>query len=71
MAIQMRRGLIADLDTSKLVAGEIVVGLDANEDNIGVAKGASDVVWLATKDDIPANIGTLTVDGTKLKWVTS
>ena len=69
MAIQMRRGLIADLDTSKLVAGEIVVGLDANTDFIGVAKAPSNVVQLATKDDLQ-DTGHLVVDGTKLKWVT-
>ena len=52
MAIQMRRGLVADLDKSKLVAGEIVVGLDSNKDYIGVAKAPSNVVQLATQDDV-------------------
>ena len=52
MAIQMRRGLVADLDKSKLVAGEIVVGLDSNKDYIGVAKSPSNVVQLATQDDV-------------------
>ena len=50
MAIQMRRGNVADLDTSKLVAGEIVVGLD--EDFVAVAKAPSDIVQLATQDDV-------------------
>lgn len=50
MAIQMRRGLLADLDKSKLVAGEIVVALDNNKDYIGVAKAPSNVVELASKD---------------------
>ena len=49
MAIQMRRGLLADLDKSKLVAGEIVVALDNNKDYIGVAKAPSNVVELASK----------------------
>lgn len=66
MAIQMRRGLKAELDKSKLVAGEIVVKTDARE--IGVAVAPSDVVELATKDDIP-EMGHLTVEGHKLKWV--
>ena len=52
MAIQMRRGLISDLDASKLVPGEFVMGTDANQDNIGIAKSASDVTWMATKDDL-------------------
>lgn len=65
MAIQMRRGLKADLDKSKLVAGEIVVKTDARE--VGVAVAPSDVIDLATKDDIQN--GHLSVDGHKLKWV--
>lgn len=50
MAIQMRRGNVADLDESKLVAGEFVVGTD--EEFVAVAKGASDLVRLATKNDL-------------------
>ena len=69
MAIQMRRGLYANLDKSKLVAGEIVVALDNDRDYVGVAKAPNTVVELATKDDIE-DVGHLTVDGTKLKWVT-
>lgn len=68
MAIQVRRGLWANLDTSKLVAGEPVCGTDAGVTHVGIAKAPSDLVELATKDDI-ANVGHLTVDGTKLKWV--
>lgn len=70
MAIQMRRGQYADLDKSKLVAGEIVVALDNNKDYVAVAKAPSDVIELATKDDI-ANTGRLVVEGTKLRWVSN
>lgn len=70
MAIQMRRGQYADLDKSKLVAGEIVVALDNNKDYVGVAKAPSDVIELATKDDI-AQTGRLVVEGTKLRWVSN
>ena len=52
MAIQMRRGNIANLDKSRLVAGEIVVGTDAGQDYVGVAKAPSIVVDLATKEDL-------------------
>lgn len=52
MAIQMRRGLVADLDRSRLVAGEVVVGLDNDKNFVGVAKAPSDVIELATKDDL-------------------
>lgn len=69
MAIQMRRGAKANLDTSKLVAGEIVVATDQNEDYIAVAKAPSNVVQLATKDMVDNAGGHLEVDGTKLKWV--
>lgn len=53
MAIQMRRGALANLDRSKLVAGEIVVATD--EDFVGVAKAPSQVIQLATTDmlDLP------------------
>ena len=50
MAIQMRRGAKANLDTSKLVAGEIVMATDQNEEYVAIAKGASDVMQLATKN---------------------
>ena len=50
MAIQMRRGALANLDTSKLVAGEIVMATDQNQEYVGIAKGASDVMQLATKN---------------------
>lgn len=50
MAIQMRRGNLANLDKSKLVAGEIVVATDENY--VGVAKAPSNVIELATKDDL-------------------
>lgn len=48
MAIQMRRGLYADLDKSKLVAGEIVMSTDSGY--VGIAKAPSDVMQLATVD---------------------
>ena len=70
MAIQIRRGMYADLDKSKLVAGEVVVALDNNKDYVGVAKAPSDVIELATKDDI-AQTGRLVVEGTKLRWVSN
>lgn len=56
MAIQMRRGLKANLDTSRLVAGEIVVATDANEDYVAVAKAPSDVIQLATKDELDGDV---------------
>lgn len=68
MAIQVRRGAWSDLDTSKLVAGEFVCGTDSGTDHVGVAKAPSQLVELATKDDI-SNVGHLEVNGTKLKWV--
>ena len=52
MAIQVRRGLFADLDTSRLVAGEPVVALDNGKKFVGFAKGPSDLIELATKDDL-------------------
>ena len=64
MAIQMRRGLKADLDTSKLVAGEIVVATDSNEDYIAVAKAPSSVVQLATKNDVTNAVSGLIDDTT-------
>lgn len=55
MAIQVRRGNYADLDTSKLVAGEPFVTLDETPTGgyfVGMAIGASNVVRLATYDDL-------------------
>lgn len=51
MAIQMRRGAYADLDKSKLVAGEIVVSTSGTQ-YVGIAKAPSDVIKLATQDDL-------------------
>ena len=48
MAIQMRRGAYANLDKSKLVAGEIVMSTDTNY--VGIAKAPSQVLQLATTD---------------------
>lgn len=52
MAIQMRRGLYANLDKSKLVAGEIVVATDNARDYVGVAKAPNNVIDLATQNDL-------------------
>lgn len=54
MAIQVRRGNYADLDTSKLVQGEPFVTLDKVSGNyyIGMAIGPSNVVRLASWDDL-------------------
>lgn len=64
MAIQMRRGAYADLDTSKLVAGELVVATDTGF--IGVATSPSHVVELAhqveTKDYIDTKVAMLQDD---------
>lgn len=50
MAIQMRRGNKANLDKTKLVAGEIAVSLDTKE--VSVSDGNGDTIDLATKDDL-------------------
>ena len=50
MAIQMKRGNLADLDKSRLTAGEIVVATD--QDYVGVAKAPSRVMQLATFKDL-------------------
>ena len=52
MAIQIRRGAYANLDTSRLVAGEPYVTTDSGHDIVGVAKSPSEVIELATKDDL-------------------
>ena len=65
MAIQMRRGLKANLDPSKVVAGEIVMATDLSEDYIAIAKSPSNLVQLATKDMVD-NAGIPTVVGKKL-----
>lgn len=70
MAIQMRRGALSNLDTSKLVAGEIVMSTDTGF--VGIAKAPNDVLELAKKDDIPDEVianpsGTATDDLTKIK----
>lgn len=58
MAIQMRRGLRADLDTSKLVAGEIAVSLDTGEVSV---KCTSKTVELASKEDVGEKQDTLVI----------
>lgn len=52
MAIQLRRGLEANFDASRMVAGEPFVMLDNDLKRVGVAKGPSDIIELATKDDL-------------------
>lgn len=54
MAIQVRRGNYADLDTSRLVQGEPFITLDEVGDNyyVGMAIGPSNTVRLATYDDL-------------------
>lgn len=54
MAIQVRRGNYADLDTSKLVQGEPFVTLDEVDGDyyVGMAIAPSNVVRLATWDDL-------------------
>lgn len=52
MAIQMRRGNYANLDKSKLVAGEVVVATDNAHNYVGVAKAPNNVIDLATQDDL-------------------
>lgn len=62
MAIQMRRGLLNDFDSSKLVSGEIAVATDTNM--IGVAKSPEEFVELATKEDLNSVYGgTVEVQG--------
>lgn len=52
MAIRVRRGLFADLDTSRLVSGEPVMATDNDKKFVGFARAAGDLIELATKDDI-------------------
>ena len=55
MAIQVRRGNLADLDTSKLVQGEPFVTLDKDSNNeyyVGVAIAPNNVVRLATQNEL-------------------
>lgn len=58
MAIQMRRGLRANLDTSKLVEGEIVVSLDTGEVSV---KCTNKTVELASKEDVAEKQDTLVI----------
>lgn len=55
MAIQLRRGLVNDFNSSKLKSGEFAVATDANM--IGVAKSPDEFVELATKEDLSSVIG--------------
>lgn len=50
MAIRMKRGKLAELDTSLLRSGELVVATDV--DFVAYAKGQSDIVELATKKEV-------------------
>ena len=65
MAIQMRRGAYANLDKSKLVAGEIVMSTDTNY--VGIAKAPSQVLQLATTDMLELPVAsTNTLGGVKV-----
>lgn len=67
MAIQMRRGNNADLDKTKLVAGEMAVSLDAGKACISLGNG--ETIELATKtdlDNIIAYMGTVRVEEEEL-----
>ena len=59
MAIQMRRGLRANLDTSKLVPGEIAVSLDTGEISV---KCTNETVELASKEDVAEKQDTLVIE---------
>ena len=58
MSIKMRRGDFADLDTTRLVGGEIAVTDDPNKVYVKTAGG--DVIDLATQDDLQ---NVVTVEG--------
>ena len=63
MAIQMRRGNAANLDKSRLVAGEFAVCTD--EKKVSVSQGNGNTIDLATQDDLNnviANVGAVRVD---------
>ncbi len=54
----MRRGLRANLDKSKLVAGEIAVSLDTGDVSV---KCTNKTVDLASKDDVDEKQDTLVI----------
>lgn len=54
----MRRGLRANLDKSKLVAGEIAVSLDTGDVSV---KCTNKTVDLASKDDVAEKQDTLVI----------
>lgn len=58
MAIQMRRGNDADLDTSKLVPGEWAVSLDTGKVRV---KCTSRTVELASTEDVDEKQDTLVI----------
>lgn len=67
MAIRMKRGKLAELDTSLVQSGELLVATDT--DFVAYAKGQSDIVQLASKKDVinAVQSGTLVdVTGKKL-----
>lgn len=67
MAIRMKRGKLAELDTSLVQSGELLVATDT--DFVAYAKGQSDIVQLASKEDVvkASEGGTLVdVDGKRL-----
>lgn len=66
MAIRIRRGAYQDLDTSKLVSGEMVV-TTSGEEYVGVMGGNNNMVRVATRNDL-SNIqgGEITVENETL-----
>lgn len=67
MAIQQRKGAFNDLDTTKLVPGELVI--TSNPDKVIGKTSAGDIVELATKDDLDnviANMGAVRVENETL-----
>ena len=68
MAIQNRRGLVADLDTTKMVAGEFAVPLDSKEVYVAFASG--DTKRMATWEDFNEEMTTLNVAVTNANTAT-
>lgn len=65
MAIQMRRGLLANYDESKMVAGEIAVTTDSTDadQKIFVAFAPGDSKRILTETDLEGMSGELTATG--------
>lgn len=65
MAIQMRRGLLANYDESKMVAGEIAVTTDSTDadQQVFVAFAPGDSKRILTETDLEEMGGDLTATG--------